>query len=221
MMLCQLCGTRLEEGQLTCPNCGHVTKPGREGERVKEKEMDAARGAAPPRELDTLEVEEAAGPEGGVRSKEKADRPMAVQTGPEAPLQVFALDPAGLRRLLGRQPELLEPGLSVFTDEKGRPVGAGYSTRVGEIDLLARDKSGAFVVVRVADREGGEELVAETLQRIGWVRKHLGKGKQKARGIVLVEQAPENLSYTAAGVAGTITFKTYRIAVTFEDVEIE
>jgi len=220
-MLCQLCGTRLEEGQLTCPNCGHVTKPGREGERVKEKEMDAARGAAPPRELDTLEVEEAAGPEGGVRSEEKADRPMAVQTGPEAPLQVFALDPAGLRRLLGRQPELLEPGLSVFTDEKGRPVGAGYSTRVGEIDLLARDKSGAFVVVRVADREGGEDLVAETLRRIGWVRKHLGKGRQKTRGIVLVEQVPENLSYTAAGVAGTITFKTYRIAVTFEDVEIE
>ena len=220
-MLCQFCGTRLDEGQLTCPNCGHVTKPGREGERVKEKEMDAARGAAPPRELDTLEAEGAAGPEGGVRSEEKADRPMAVQTGPEAPLQVFALDPAGLRRLLGRQPGLLEPGLSVFTDEKGRPVGAGYSTPVGDIDLLARDKRGTFVVVRVADREGGEDLVAETLQRIGWVRKHLGKGKQKARGIVLVEQAPENLSYTAAGVAGTITFKTYRIAVTFEDVEIE
>ena len=221
MMLCQLCGTRLEEGQLTCPNCGHVTTPGREGERLKEKKTDAARGAAPPRELGDLEVEGDAGPEGGVGSEEKADRPMAVQTGPEVPLPVFALDPAGLRRLLGRQPELLEPGLSVFTDEKGRPVGAGYSTRVGEIDLLARDKSGAFVVVRVADREGGEELVAETLQRIGWVRKHLGKGKQKARGIILVEQAPENLSYTAAGVAGTITFKTYRIAVAFEDVEIE
>jgi len=220
-MLCKLCGTHLPDGQLTCPECGHVTKPGREGERVKEKETGAPRGAAPPPELGTLEAEGAAGPEGGVRSEEKADRPMTVQTGLEAPLPVFALDPAGLRRLLGVQPELLEPGLSVFTDEKGRPVGAGYSTRVGEIDLLARDKSGAFVVVRVADREGGEELVAETLQRIGWVRKHLGKGKQKARGIVLVEQAPENLSYTAAGVAGTITFKTYRLAVTFEDVEIE
>lgn len=218
-MLCKLCGTHLPDGQLTCPNCGHVTTPGREGERVKE--TDAPRGAAPPLELDTIEVKGAAGPEGGVRSEEKADRPMAVHTGPEAPLPVFALDAAGLRKLLGVQPELLEPGLSVFTDERGLPVGAGYSTQVGEIDLLARDKSGAFVVVRVADREGGEELVAETLQRIGWVRKHLGKGKQKARGIVLVEQAPENLSYTAAGVAGTITFKTYRIAVTFEDVEIE
>jgi hypothetical protein len=193
-----------------------VTKPGRE-ERLKEKETRVARGAAPPRELSDLEAEGAV----GLGSEERADTSMAVETGLEAPLPVFALDAAGLRKLLARQPELLEPGLSVFTDERGMPVGAGYSTRVGDIDLLARDKSGAFVVVRVADREGGEELVAETLQRIGWVRKHLGKGKQKTRGIVLVEQAPENLSYTAAGVVGTITFKTYRIAVTFQDVEIE
>jgi len=219
-MPCKLCGTQLPDGQLTCPNCGHVTKPGREGERAKEKEKDAARSAASPRELGDLEAERAEGSEGGVGSEEKADRPMEVQTAPEAPLPVFAMDPPGLRRLLARQPELLEPGLSVFTDEKGKPVGTGYSTRVGEIDLLALDKSGAFVVIRVADREGGEDLVAETLQRIGWVRKHLGKGKQKARGIILVEQAPENLSYTAAGVAGTITFKTYRVAVTFEDVVI-
>jgi RecB family endonuclease NucS len=197
-----------------------VAKPGRE-ERLKEKETEAARGAAAPRELSELGAEGGAGPEGGVGSAEEADTSMAVQTGPEVPIPVFGLDPPGLRKLLGRQPELLEPGLSVFTDEKGRPVGAGYSTRVGEIDVLARDTSGALVVVRVADWEGGEELVAETLERIGWVRKHLGKNKQKTRGIVLVEQAPENLSYTAAGVAGTITFKTYRIAVTFEDVEIE
>jgi len=217
-MPCKLCGTQLPDGQLTCPECGHVTRPGREGERAKEKEKDAARSVASP--LGDLEAERAEGSEGGVGSEEKADRPMAVQTPPEAPLPVFAMDPPGLRRLLARQPELLEPGLSVFTDEKGKPVGTGYSTRVGEIDLLALDKSGAFVVIRVADREGGEDLVAETLQRIGWVRKHLGKGKQKARGIILVEQAPENLSYTAAGVAGTITFKTYRVAVTFEDVVI-
>src|SRR3970282_734796 len=98
MMLCKLCGTNLPDGQLTCPNCGHVTTPGREGER----------GSAPPRVLDTREVEGA------------------------------------------------------------------------------------------EEREGGEDLVAETLQRIGCVRKHLGKGKQKTRGIVLVEQVPENLSYTAA-----------------------
>ena len=133
---------------------------------------------------------------------------------------MFALDAAGLRRLLARQPDLLEAGLGVLADDKGKPVGVGYATPVGDIDLLARDGSGILVVVRVADRGVGEELIAETLQRIGWVRKHLGKGKQKVRGIVLVEHAPDNLSYTASAVAGTITFKTYRVAVAFDDVEM-
>ncbi|MFQ5533085.1 MAG: hypothetical protein ACE5EP_04455, partial [Candidatus Methylomirabilales bacterium] len=132
----------------------------------------------------------------------------------------FTLDPAGLRQLLWGQPELLEEGLSILADEKGRPVGARFTTGVGDIDLLARDRSGALVVVMVSAGDQGEELVAEVLQRIGWVRKHLGKGKQKVRGIVLMEEPPENLSYAAAAVADTVTFKTYRITLAFDDVEI-
>lgn len=222
-MVCKICGTPFEEGQPTCPNCGHAAKAGgREADRGKERERETGRGrgAASSPERAEVELRETAGSEVGVDLEEEGEGPMVVQKGPDASIPVFSLDAAGLRKLLTRQPELLEPGLSVFTDEKGRAVGAGYSTGVGDIDLLARDGSGALVVVRVADRGQGEELVAETLQRIGWVRKHLGKGKQKTRGIVLVAQAPENLSYTAAAVAGTITFKTYGVAVTFEDVEV-
>lgn len=225
-MVCKLCGTPLEEGQLTCPNCGHVTKPvGRETERVKGKEKGAGRARAAATPQDVLAVEEeAAEPEGGVEPEQEEEKveaemmPAAKQA--KGPLPVFSLDAAGLRKLLARQPEVLEPGLSVLTDDKGKPIGAGFSTGVGSIDLLARDGSGVLVVVSVGERGQGEELVSETLQRIGWVRKHLGKGKQKVRGIVLVEQAPKNLSYTASAVAGTIAFKTFRVALTFEDVEI-
>lgn len=145
---------------------------------------------------------------------------MPAETRPTGAVPVFNLDAAALRKLLARQPEILEPGLSVLTDDKGKPIGAGFSTGVGSIDLLARDSSGTLVVVRVGERGQGEELVSETLQRIGWVRKHLAKGKQNVRGVVLVEQAPENLSYTASAVAGTISFKTFSVAVTFENVEI-
>lgn len=228
-MVCKLCGTPLEEGQLTCPNCGHVTKPvGRETERVKGKEKGAgrARAAATPQDVPAVE-EEAAEPDVEVEpeQEEKEGEKVEAETMPAAkqakdPLPVFSLDAAGLRKLLSRQPEILEPGLSVLTDDKGKPIGAGFSTGVGSIDLLARDGNGILVVVSVGERGQGEELVSETLQRIGWVRKHLGKGKQKVRGIVLVEQAPANLSYTASAVAGTIAFKTFRVALTFEDVEI-
>lgn len=222
-MLCQICGTNAARGEKTCPACGHALKSAaREGDRGNEKEAATGRprGAAPPLEELEPELEEEVGPEAGFDLEEEREEPMPVaQKVPDGNPPVFALDPAGLRKLLAKQPDILEPGLTVFT-EKGKPVGVGYSSGVGVIDVLAKDRSGAFVVVKVAERGQGEELVAATLQRIGWVRKHLGKNKDKVRGIVLVEQAPENLSYTVSAMAGTIIFKTYRVAVTFEDVEM-
>ena len=219
-MLCNICGTNLADGELTCPACGHALKPSaREADRAKEKDARKARRPAPsPAGLD-LDLAEAEGPEADIVFEEEDERAKPVQNVPDVNPPVFALDPAGLRKLLAKQPEIVEPGLTVYTD-KGRPVGAAYSSGVGPIDLLARDASGALVVVKVAERGQGEELVAATLQRIGWVQKHLGKGKEKVRGIILVEQVPENLSYTASAMEGTITFKTYRVAVTFEDVEM-
>jgi hypothetical protein len=205
-MLCNICGTNVAEGVKTCPACGHVLK-------------SVARGAATVGGLD-LEPEEADDLKGAVLEEEEARPARPARKAPDAnPAPAFALDPTGLRKLLAKQPDILEPGLTVYTD-KGKPVGVGYSSGVGVIDLLAKDPHGALVVVKVAERGQGEELVAATLQRIGWVRKHLGKNKDKVRGIILVEQAPENLSYTASAMAGTILFKTYRVAVTFEDVEM-
>ena len=58
------------------------------------------------------------------------------------------------------------------------------------------------------------------LQRIGWVRKHLAKGAERVRGILLMDQPPESLSYAAAAVADTIAFKTYRMSLCFEDLQI-
>lgn len=218
-MLCNICGTNLADDELTCPACGHAMKPGaREADRAKVKDTGKARRPAPSREGLDLDLAEAEGPEAGIGLEEE-ERAKPVQKVPDVNPPVFALDPAGLRKLLAKQPEIVEPGLTVYTD-KGRPIGAAYSSGVGPIDLLARDASGALVVVKVAERGQGEELVPATLQRIGWVRKHLGKGKEKVRGIILVEQAPENLSYTASAMAGTISFKIYRVAVTFEDVEM-
>jgi hypothetical protein len=77
------------------------------------------------------------------------------------------------------------------------------------------------VVVTIAGRgQPGEKFVAEILQRIGWVRKHLGKGKERVRGIVVVEQVPEDLGYASAAVADTVVIKTYRVGLAIEDVEI-
>lgn len=238
---CKLCGTQLKEGELTCPLCGYMVGadsnvfviPGNAGAAAKEKEREVRPPATstPAKETPAPDLKEAAlketamkeatSPGAEIDLEVEEEAATGVQKKVEASSPAFALDPPGLRRLLARQPDLLESGLRLVADKKGKPIGTGLSTAVGEIDLLARDESGSFVVVMVAARgQQGEKLVAETLQRIGWVRKHLGKGKQRVRGIILVDQVPEDLGYAAAAVAETVAIKTYRVGLAIEDVEI-
>lgn len=224
-MNCKLCATVLEEGALNCPNCGHVVgaKVGPEkGKAVKSTKAATPAPVGLDFDLEEEEVEPDTEPEVNIELdlEEEVERVIEAPKHSVVSTPIFTLDAAGLRKMLARQPELLEPGLNIVTDEKGRLVGSGYATDVGTIDLLARDARGALVVVTVAESSRGEEVVAEMLQRIGWVRKNLGKGKQKVRGIVVMERVPKNLSYAAAAVADTIAFKTYWVALTFGDVDI-
>ena len=224
-MNCKLCATVLEEGARNCPNCGHEVgaKVGPEkGKGVKSTKTILPTPVGLDLDLEEEDVEREPEPEVGVEFdlEEEVERVIEAPKGSVVSTPIFTLDAAGLRKMLARQPELLEPGLNIVTDEKGRLVGSGYATDVGTIDLLARDAKGGLVVVTVAESGQGEEVVAEILQRIGWVRKNLGKGKQKVRGIVVLEQVPKNLSYAAAAVADTIAFKTYWVALTFGDVEV-
>lgn len=226
---CKLCGTQLKEGDLTCPLCGFLTGadsnvfviPGNAGGAAKQKEIRPTPTPPPAQETTVPDVKEAAPPEVEPELDIEEETAPVIQKKPEASTPVFTLDAPGLRKLLARQPDLLEPGLRLVADKKGKPIGAGLSTAVGDIDLLARDGSGGFVVVMIAGRgQQGEKFVAEILQRIGWVRKHLGKGKERVRGIVLVEQVPEDLGYASAAVAETVVIKTYRVGLAIEDVEI-
>lgn len=224
-MNCKLCATVLEEGTRNCPNCGHEVgaKVGPEkGKGVKSTKTIPPTPVRLDLDLEEEDVEREPEPEVGVEFdlEEEVERVIEAPKGSVVSTPIFTLDAAGLRKMLARQPELLEPGLNIMTDEKGRLVGSGYATDVGTIDLLARDAKGGLVVVTVVESGQGEEVVAEMLQRIGWVRKNLGKGKQKVRGIVVLEQVPKNLSYAAAAVADTIAFKTYWVALTFGDVEV-
>lgn len=132
------------------------------------------------------------------------------------PSQGLGAKPSELRAILAENPELLETDLSVLA---GKPRGVCYPTDVGEIDLLLVDDAGDLVVVSIPDIDSQADAVTEVLQRIGWVRKHVAEGKSSVRGIVLLPPMPEDLSYAAAAVMGTVAFRTYRMSVSFEDLE--
>jgi len=220
-MHCKLCNTRMGEGVRFCPNCGNDagSLPGKDS---KPKIGRMAR--LPVRGIKTgsaaIELSEPADP-GDSSDSSSSTGPVARSTPRKASAPaMLAPEPSAVREMLGGRPELLEAGLRVHADAQGKAVGLDFSTEVGEIDLLGRDAAGSYVVVMVAAQGQGEEYIAEVLQRIGWVRKHLATGSEKVRGILLMDQPPESLSYAAAAVADTVTFKTYRMSLCFEDLRI-
>jgi predicted nucleic acid-binding Zn-ribbon protein len=192
-------------------------------ERVPEVELDepAEVELNEPAEVEldlSSQIEDPKGEADSAELEEKDDPPM-VSSGSQK-RSVGSPDPDALRGMLGEHPGLLEPGLSVYTSEKGTPQGVGYTSAVGEIDLLAWDAQGGLVVVMVAGCEDGAELISGMLQRIGWVSKHLSGKAQRVRGIVLLEEVHESIAYAAAAVGDTLAFKTWQVALTFDDVEL-
>jgi len=217
-MLCRKCNTRIEDGGTVCLNCGGKSAAvGRSASRGARTKLPLSPSRA---QEAVVELDEELPP--AARSGEASGRGASASGEASAPVpdQGFTIEPPAVRELVAEQPELLEPGLCAYSDDTGRRVGVGFETEVGVIDLLARDESGAFVVVMVPASAPGRDLVSSMLERIGWVRKHLGKEHQEVRGILLIESLGSELRYAAAAITGTVSFKTYRVAVSFDALEV-
>ena len=238
MRLCRACNTRFEGGLRACPSCGRraadfATDAGSTGPGFSA----GTTGPLPPAEPldDGMETEvgfdlepEAHERVEAHRSPRRAKRPVSRSRKPDTPSlvgrvrepgpSVLALEASQVRTLVVEQPGLLEKGLCIHSDAEGHPAGVDYQTPVGGIDLLACDEQGDFVVVMVPSPAEVDDIVPEILQRIGWVRRHLADGAD-VRGIVVLRQLPEALAYAAAGVAGTVRFKAFRVALSFHDIK--
>ena len=239
-MNCLNCNTRVRESDRSCPNCGRRVPPqklARQGARAKPKAELAAPSAITAKALDKastgaglkkpkidpddsveIEIEEPTNPGDsgmGARSNDDSRTLGSTGSGVSGPPA-----PARIRRMLVEDPELLEEGLSVYTDNKGAAVGVGFSTPVGTIDLLARDADESLVIVLVADLGREADLAAQILQCMGWVGKHLVRAKHTVRGMILASEVPESLLYAAAALPDSVAIVTYRMALTFEPVEV-
>jgi hypothetical protein len=153
----------------------------------------------------------------GRRATDRRKSKSAAQPDPPAEEGGFTVRPADVRRMLVDHPAMIEDGLEVYSED-GEVVGASFSTAVGVIDLLARDDSGGWVVVSVPAPEAGKNIVSDLLQRMGWVRRHLGKSGEEVRGVVLLDSLPDDLGYAAAAVSDSVEFKLYQMALTLESV---
>ncbi|HVN39158.1 MAG TPA: hypothetical protein VMW19_13405 [Myxococcota bacterium] len=149
------------------------------------------------------------------RKPAHAPAPVVARRAPRPAPPTLSLDPGQVRVLLAEQPGMVEKGLGVHSDASGRQVGVDFETPVGDIDLLARDPRGGFVIILVPEHDD-PDLVPGLLRRMGWVRKHLCKSGEAVRAVAVMNDVPESALYAAAGLAdGVIRFVGYRFALEF------
>ena len=124
--------------------------------------------------------------------------------------QEFAAE-SDLRDFLVKHLEVIEPGLSLYTDEKGDgveyPVAAG-----GRIDILAKDRDGRLVVIELKVSRGRNPVIGQLLYYMGWVDTNLA-ASGKSRGIIIAKETPDDLCLACQRVPD-ISLCKYMLSVT-------
>lgn len=100
--------------------------------------------------------------------------------------------------------ELIEPGLTL--------VGRQVSVDVGRIDILAKDRAGASVVVEVKVGEAKDAAIGQIARYMGWYSKRDGR---QARGIVIAASFSHGLKYAATAIPN-LRLVSYRVTFAFD-----
>jgi len=114
----------------------------------------------------------------------------------------FALE-AHLRDFLARNLNQIEPGLRLY--DHGGKSGIEFALEGGRIDILAVDRSGAFVVIELKLSQGRNKALGQLLYYMGWIDQHLGNGQ--CRGVVIANEISEELAIAVARVPGVKLFR--------------
>jgi len=120
-----------------------------------------------------------------------------------------------LQRYLAENLECIEPGLTLYVDED--LCGIEFEAGGRRIDILALDKSGAFVVLELKVSRGYDRVVGQLLRYMNWVRKELAEPGQSVRGIIVCRSMSEDLRLACASIKD-IELCEYKLSVTVSKV---
>jgi endonuclease NucS-like protein len=103
-----------------------------------------------------------------------------------------------LRNYLVKNLGLIEPGLSLYEEEGLTgvefPVGGRF------IDILAVDRSGAYVVIELKVSRGYDRTIGQLLRYMAWIEKHL-ESAVAARGVIVAKEISDDLKLAATRIS--------------------
>ncbi len=110
-------------------------------------------------------------------------------------------------------------GKTLCIHEEDGEEAVEFSTGVGEIDILARDRANRdWVVIELKKGRSDDTVVGQILRYMGWIRKHKAGVGETVRGIIITGGASDRIKYALYASEG-IDFFNYK--VNFELVEVE
>ena len=100
---------------------------------------------------------------------------------------------------------LIEPGLTLFSDQKGPGIEYEIDGGRGRIDILDRDRDGRFVVIELKVSRGRNRALGQILYYMSWVDANVHAGP--SRGLIIARDIPTDLALAAARVSGIGLYK--------------
>jgi len=143
------------------------------------------------------------------------DHEEVIGDSPENEESAFAYE-ADLQNFLAKNLQILEPGLILYEDERGK--GTEYPVADGRIDVLAKDVSGQFVVIELKLSRGRNRALGQILYYMGWIDEHLD-GTEPCRGIVVARSVGDDLRLACRRTPG-IELYEYSLQVSVRKIGI-
>jgi hypothetical protein len=107
--------------------------------------------------------------------------------------------------------------LKLYVDEEGRD-GVEYPTDVGQIDILATDEGGNFVVFELKLSRGADKAIGQISRYMGWIKLNLAYDKG-VKGVIVAKNVDEKLKY-ASSIIPDISLFEYELNFKIQGVRI-
>lgn len=155
-----------------------------------------------------------------MQQNESADTDVEEYASPEQNDTGFMALEAHLEEYMVRNWSHIDFGepLTLYVDEDGT-TGQQYTTDVGVLDILAKDKDDNFVVIELKRAEYGYRVVGQVLNYIGWVSEKLATDGQTVRGMIVVGSADKTLRSAVKPVASIVSLKEYRVSMHLKTIK--